>query len=125
MARGGEPVAAGRRDRYVRLDQGTSSEGRSGRPVETWTVLAYAWANKADGGGSERLRTEQIQAQFDTTFVIPYRADMDPELVDVPATRRVVFEGRAFDVVGARQIGYRKAIELLAMAGSRIDGGEA
>lgn len=114
-------VVAGRRDKRVRLERGTKQTGRSTRPVVSWDLLREVWANKADAGGSERLRAESIDAVFDATFTIPYFPDMDPELVDVPAERRIVYAGRAFEVVSARQLGRRRGIELLTRTGTRID----
>ncbi len=114
-------VSAGRRDKQIRLEQGTKENGRSTRPVMRWDLLDDVWAHQAVASGSERFRASQIEAVFDTTFTIPYRADMDPDRVDVPTLRRVVFEGRAFDIVFARQVGRRRGIELATRAGSRLE----
>jgi len=115
-----DPVAAGQRDTYVRLEQGTQSAGRSSRPILSWSLLESVWANKRDTSGAERLRAQQVEAQFDTTFTIPYSAAMDPTLVDVPTLRRVVYAERVFDIVFARLVGRRQGIELATRAGTRL-----
>lgn len=113
--------AAGRRDRLIRIDAGTPRAGRSGRPVTDWsTLFDDVWASRGDLTGSESFRASQIQASFDTVFVVPYEAEMDPELVDLPALRRVVCDGRIFDIVGARIVGNRQSVELATKATSRI-----
>lgn len=116
-----QPVASGRRDKYVQLEQGEKGTGRSTRPVVSWSLLTNVWAHKDDTGGTERFRASALDATIDATFTIPYLSTMDPELVDVPATRRIVYEGRIFDILYARQVGRRRGIELATKAGSRID----
>jgi hypothetical protein len=44
---------------------------------------------------------------------------MDPDLVDVPKLRRVLFHGRIHDIVAANQIGMREGVELLTLASGR------
>lgn len=115
------PMEAGKRDRMVTLEQLTESTGTSRIPVRTWTTLVDGMpASKQDISGRERMVADQLAARYDTRWEINYRPDMDPDLVDVPKTRRVVFSGRVFDIVSATQIGRRAGIELMTLAGSRI-----
>jgi SPP1 family predicted phage head-tail adaptor len=115
-----DTIAAGDLDRLVTIQQLTDEIGSSGFPVETWTTLASAWMSKGDVSGRERLRAEQLSAPFDTRWQMHYRADMDPELVDVPKKRRLVYQGRSYDIVAAVQLNRREGVELLTLASSKV-----
>jgi hypothetical protein len=41
---------------------------------------------------------------------------MDPDLLDVPKRRRLVYKGRTYDIVAAGQIGRNEGVELLTLA---------
>lgn len=114
-------MEAGERDTYVTIQRLTDSEGTSGFPVETWTSLASVWMRKMDASGSERFRASQLAASVDTQWEMGYRADMDPDLVDVPKHRRLVYQGRIYDITFASQIGRREGVELITVAGARVD----
>ena len=111
------PLDAGLRDRAVTIQRRTSSTGATHFPVETWaTLVTPAWMRKLDLRVDERTLGEQLSAKGQTLWEMAYRADMDPELVDVPAERRLVYQGRTYDIVGASLIGRREAIELTTIA---------
>lgn len=110
-------ASAGARDRQVTIQQLSESKGASNAPVETWTDLRQAWANKADIAGRERFVADQQSAPYDTVWTLPWMADLNPELVDVRKDRRLVVNGRVHDIVEAREIGRREAIEVRTLAG--------
>lgn len=115
------PMESGERDRAVTLEQMTESNP-DGFPVETWTTLASpVWMRKMDMRGDEKFRASQLSAPFDTQWEMGYRADMDPDLVDVPKYRRIIYQGRRYDIVTASQIGRLEGIELLTLAGSTVE----
>lgn len=120
MARRQIPMESGERDRYITIQQLTESKGSSGFPVEAWTTLVQMFAMKQDMNATERFRLDQLAAKSDTRWEINYRADMDPDLVDVPKSRRVLYQGRVYDIVAASQIGRLEGVELMTLAGSRI-----
>lgn len=113
-------MSAGERDRLVTIQQVADSDGASGFPVETWTTLALAWMGRVPIRGVERVQAGQIQARYDARWVMSYRADMDPDEVDVPKTRRLVYEGRSHDIVHAEHIGRKQGIELTTMASTKV-----
>lgn len=114
---GAVPMEPGERDRAVTILQLSDSVGSSKFPVETWTVLETAvWMRKLDVKGMERFVAAQVSAPFDSQWEMGYRSDMDPELYDVPKTRRLLYQGRLFEVVAASQIGRREGIELMTLA---------
>src|SRR4051812_22838159 len=115
---GATPMEVGERDRAVTIQQRSSTDARgaSGMPVETWTTLATpVWMRKEDIGGRERFAASQLTQAYTTRWEMGYRADMDPELVTVIKVRRLLYQGRTYDVVDASQIGRREGIELLTM----------
>ena len=114
--RGAAPVEAGQRDCLVTIEAVTDSVGPSGFPVETWTVLGQAWMGRVSMAARERFATAQTTAYADTRWYLPYRADMDPDTIAVPKVRRLVYQGRVFDIVAATMIGRRLGIELTTLA---------
>ncbi len=93
----------------------------SGEPTETWTTLvADMPAARTGVTGWERFRSEQASARFDDRWEINYRADMDPDLIDVPKVRRLLIGTRVLEIVAAAEIGRREGIELLTVASSAV-----
>lgn len=93
------PVSTvGQRDKLVTIQQRTDAKATSGFPLGTWTTLSTAWMFKRDASGDESLRAAQVQASIDTEWELDYRANMDPDLVDVPKFRRLLYEGRFYDI---------------------------
>ncbi len=114
-------MESGNRDRRITIQQLTEVDASSHMPQEDWTTLVSMMpASKVDISGRERFAAEQLSARYDTRFEINYRADMDPDLVDVPKKRRILFSGRIFDIVFATQIGRREGVALMTLAGSRL-----
>lgn len=116
---GAIPMEPGERDRAVTIEQMTSSSGTTGYPVETWTTLVTpVWMRKLETRGNERFSAggAQVTAAADTQWEMGYRADMDPELVDVPKLRRLVYQGRVYNIEAASMIGRREGVELLTLA---------
>lgn len=110
-------MEAGERDRVVTVQQLTDGAGDSQFPTETWaTLIGTYWCSKEDVGGRERFAMDQTTAPYDTRWQGPYLASLDPELVDVAKTRRLVYQGRVHDIVAASQIGRRDGIEFLTLA---------
>lgn len=111
---------AGERDRLVIVQQLTESKGASNFPVEAWSQLTTMYLSKQPAGGRERFVADQVSAPYDTRWEGPYRADMDPELVEVEKKRRLVYKGRVHDIVHAAMIGRYEGIELLTQAGGLV-----
>lgn len=120
-----EPVQPGERRWRVTIQQGVQGTDAEGAPETTWTTLVervpaarYAIRDR------ERFVAEQESARFDERWEIGYRADMDPDLVDVPALRRLVFRGRTIDITAASVISVGgvqlMAVELKTLASTRI-----
>lgn len=108
--------AAGQRDKRVRIEQAPGADQQGGTfPVEDWTTLTHAWMNKQDVQADERFAVDQATAYNVTEWTMDYRADMDPDLVDVPAVRRLVYLDRTYDIRSASVIGRKQGIELVTV----------
>ena len=116
---GAVPMEPGERDRLVTVQALTDGTGTSGFPTETPATLAQVWMRKLDAGGRERFAAQQLSSPYDTQWEMGYRADMDPELVDVTKSFQLLYQGQVFDIVHASQIGRRDGIELLTLARPR------
>lgn len=115
-------ATSGERDRPVVIQQLPSADrvAASRLPMEVWTHLATVWAQKDDQGGKERFAANQVSAPYDTRWSLPYRPDMDPELIDVPKQRRLIVNGRVHDIVAATEVGRKAGIELFTVAGGLL-----
>lgn len=114
MAQG---LAVGRRTYPVTIQQATSSVGASRFPVESFTTLVeLEWMARRSESQSEQLKAQHMTAPITTVWEMGYRADMDPDLLDVPKTRRLVYASRTYDIRSAIVIGERDAIELTTLA---------
>lgn len=114
---GSVPMEAGERDRQVTVEQlAQTREPGTGAPMENWTALATVYAGRFDDRGTEQFTTGQLSAVAITRWEIGYRADCDPELIDVTKVRRLNYQGRLFDILASSLIGRREGIEFTARA---------
>lgn len=96
-------ATAGQRDKLVRIEQRSAVDtpSASGNPVPTWMKLADVYMRRVDSLGRESLGVNQVTAEFNTEWFMPYLSTMDPELLDVPKLRRLVHRGRTHDIKSA------------------------
>lgn len=106
---------AGRRNLLVRVQYRSDGVSTSGFPVDDWdeTPEKQIWMNRLTTKGTERLMAMQVQATYDAKWTMAYRTDMDPDLVDLTAERRIVWQGRVHDIVSASLSEDRMDIEIL------------
>lgn len=106
-------IDTGQRDKLVTIQQLVEGRGTSGFPTNTWTTLAAGvFMAREDADGSERFDADQLQAVADARWTLLFRDDMDPEAVDVPKQRRLLYRGRTYNIISARALGRRDSIEL-------------
>lgn len=108
----------GERDRVITIEQGTPGKDAAGMPKTAWSTLASVYAAKFDVSGQERVAAGQTSAAYDTRWEIGYRSDMDAELVDVAKLRRIVYQGRVYDIRSASNIHGRAGVELTTLSRS-------
>lgn len=109
-------TAAGLRDKLVTIQQMTKSKGPSGFPVETWTTLRTAYMSRLDQRADERYAGNQLSPAVETQWHAEYASDIDPEVVNVPTKRRLVYGGRTFDILAATILGNKQGVELVTLA---------
>jgi SPP1 family predicted phage head-tail adaptor len=114
----GLPIDQGALDRRVTIQYRTDGDSDSGFPTEDWTTTTSVTVFMAAVplSGMERVAAEQVSARYDTRWVMHYRADMDPYLVDVAKDRRLSYQGRIYNVTGAEMMGNKAAISLTTVA---------
>lgn len=115
---GDTELAAGQRDKYVRIERVTVTTPE-GFPVETWSPLTSVWMSRRELRGDERYRTAQESAAAEIRWQMPYQANMDPEVIDVPTTRRLVYRGRTYNIVAASLVENR-GIELVTLSATKV-----
>jgi SPP1 family predicted phage head-tail adaptor len=109
-------LSAGQRDRPIAIEQLTETVGPTQFPIETWVPLVELLAAADEDTGAETFTAHQVTGTGFMRWTIPYRADCDPELLDVVKIRRVVAHGRIYDIIAANQIGRRRGLELRTRA---------
>lgn len=121
MAKRMVPMESGERDTQITIQKLLESQGSSSFPVEDWTTTEpiTIFARREDLRSGEKLQFSQLSAHADTRWEVNYRADLDPDQIDVPKTRRVLYKNRAYDITGASIIGRNEGIELLTIASSK------
>lgn len=106
-------TSSGQRVLPVKIEQKVDSKDDSHFPIETWSTLSrVTFMARIDLSANERFQAEQVGSQYDTRWMMPYRTDMDPDLLDVANFRRLVYGGRAHNITSARVVGNKTQIEL-------------
>lgn len=97
-------TVSGKRNVSVTVQRRVVTKGTSHAPVETWSTLRTVMASKEDmplNDSREQMKGSQLSARMETAFGLPYNADMDPDLVDVAAERRIQHGTRIYDITRA------------------------
>ena len=84
MAKRQHAMTAGERDRRIYLKPVTQGVEESGFPTETDGTAIGLYARKEDISGRERFAADQLSSPYTTRWEVPYRPDIDPDLVNVP-----------------------------------------
>lgn len=95
-------MESGERNREVAVQQLTETVDTTGAPVESWsTLLPTYWVSRMDVSGRERFVSGQLSSPYTTRWEGPYVDVLDPDIVDVPKTRRILYRGRVYDITDA------------------------
>jgi SPP1 family predicted phage head-tail adaptor len=105
---------AGNLDRRITIQRATVTQNDLGEEISTWATLGPATIAAAalPVSDSEKVAAAEVSATISMRFHIRY----DSAWADVSPLDRVVFEGRTFDIWGAKQLGRREGIEITAAA---------
>jgi hypothetical protein len=122
-------VSAGQRDCLVTIEGATFGEAtRSGKPKPEWRELppAVQMRRKTQprDRSAERMVGDQVSARIYTDWSMPYRADMDPDRVDVQKLRRLVYGGRRYDIISGDHEVRGRSLLLTTIAASRVESEE-
>ena len=109
-------LAAGQRDKHVTIETRTAAQANSGYPTDTWATLARAYMSREDARADERVMASMDSAYVETRWQMLYMEAMDPEIVDVPATKRLRYRDRYYNILAASLMDQRMGIELLTLA---------
>jgi len=101
-------MRAGVLDRRITLQSRTVTQSDSGEEVVTWVDLATVWAQKVENRGAERFVAQQLVGKAVKTF----RFRWSDAVEDVTVKDQLVHDGRSFDILDVREIGYREGIEV-------------
>jgi head-tail adaptor len=109
----GTPIA--QRFNEVTIQSVTDGTDGSGFPIEIATDLVTLQAARAPVRGAVEQFTEgQVSARTYDSWTMPYAAAIDPDLVGV-AKMRLLYRGRAFDIVDVHVLNLRAEITMTTM----------
>lgn len=107
-------MRAGSLDRVIRIQRLVERLDGAGQAIEEYVDVEEEWAEFRPVNGTESFVSQQRFATVTHRFRIRWREDLDERC-------RIVFEGRAFDVVEALEVGRRHGLDVLATASAAAD----
>lgn len=119
---------ARKRDRRVLIEKkGDPSQTTNGEVSRAWAPAfvdevgqpVYLWAEKLEGRALERFAAQQRIAQTAAVFMLGWA----PANTIDPATHRLTYDGRRFEITGAVEQGRREAVALMCEAVANAPGG--
>ena len=105
-------------DRKITLQRSTDTQDEYGAPVKEWNTLGPAsiWAAYRPVSDGEKFSAGEVGATLSARFTVRY----DSAWADVNPKDRLIFEGREFDIVSAKEVDGRRAF-LEISASERAD----
>ena len=107
--------AAGKRDRRITFESGTSAQSETGEPTFTWATYFECWAERRPLTGREFFQAQQVAAKVDVIYRIPYPHG---KTVTPLENIRIVDQGQTFDITYVAELGKRgrEGLEIMATA---------
>lgn len=107
-------LAAGLLDRRITLYQPGAETGRDAfnAPILAAPAAREVWAEYAPASDRERMQSAEVGA----TITARFRIRWSPDVAALSPLWWLVFEGRTFDISGAKEISRRDGIEITASA---------
>lgn len=108
-------LAAGKRDRRIRIERFMVSNNALNEEVKAWAKLADVWAAKTDVSDGERMRSAELSAEISTRFEVLWSA----QLADLNPKDRIEYpiaSGVYFDIFSVKEVGRRQGFEITATA---------
>lgn len=104
----------------VTIQRLTDGVDTSGAPTETPARLCDAWMARETVSGMEKFASNQLSASSVLRWTMRYQPNMDPDLIDVPKSRRLLYQHRAYDITEAQTLDRKAGIVLTTLAGSGV-----
>lgn len=95
---------AGALDRRITIERAALVDDGY-QEVEAWAPVATLWASHAAISDGERWAAGAARAVVNARFVIRHRAD-------ITTKDRVLYEGRAYNIVAVKEVGRRQFTEI-------------
>jgi SPP1 family predicted phage head-tail adaptor len=103
-------MRSGRLRHQIRFERSTESQNEYNEVVNSWALLATAWAGVEPLRGNERLMAMQVQADADLKIITRYQS----ALSDLTPKDRVVFGLKVYDIKAVINVNMRN-MELQVM----------
>lgn len=97
---------AGALDRRITIERAALVDDGY-QQIEAWGPVATLWASHTAISDGERWAAGAARAVVNARFVVRYRAD-------ITTKDRLIFKGRAFNIVAVKEIGRREFTEITA-----------
>src|SRR5688572_1758671 len=98
-------LSAGKRDRWITVQVGASTQNPdSGEPSWAYSTYFQCWAERKDISGREALRAQQLIAEVDVIYRIPYPHGKP---VTPHEKYRVIDQGVTYNVTKTPELGRR------------------
>lgn len=100
-------MRAGNLDKVITIERAVTTLDGLRAPVEVWTALATVRAQVIQSSTEEFIRSRGASSETVVIFRTRY-------LAGVTLADRIVFEGAAFNIKEAKELGRRRGLELRA-----------
>lgn len=104
-------MKAGKRNRLVTFQRGTSTPDDYGGETPTWATFTTALAEVLFGSGQERREAAQEANSQAATFICLWT----PLLAEVRVNDRIQFDGSDWDITNRAPIGLNKELHFTAV----------
>ena len=106
---------AGRRDRYITINQETYAQDSYGQPVSDSTAVTATWAEIIyKGSPKESVKASQVYPERDLVFIIPHTNPTGSGGVDLTEANTIDYEGDRFEIIGIEEIGRLDGLRIWA-----------
>jgi SPP1 family predicted phage head-tail adaptor len=104
-------IDAGSLDRRIVLQKSTPVTDDFGNSIDVWSDTHIS-AGVHYMTNDETWRAQQVQSNAELRFTIRWG-------FDARVTDRIIFDGKAYDIVGVRELGRQEGQELTAATGDQ------
>lgn len=107
-------MGAAKYDRLINLMRYTTTEDTAGQPIQSFVLLKTVPAYARTISDGERLQGGGVFSSISDRFLIRWSSDIS----DLNPKDRIHYNGKVYDIVGVKEIGRRKELEITTAARS-------